>query len=32
MNTEHTNLQDALSAKQAAWESNASKEQKRNDN
>ncbi|APU09660.1 peroxiredoxin [Cellulophaga lytica] len=28
MNTEHTNLQDALSAKQAAWESNASKEQK----
>ncbi|WP_425628729.1 peroxiredoxin-like family protein [Cellulophaga lytica] len=28
MNTEHTNLKDALSAKQAAWESNASKEQK----
>ncbi|TVZ08688.1 peroxiredoxin [Cellulophaga sp. RHA_52] len=28
MNTEHTNLEDALSAKQAAWETNASEAQK----
>lgn len=31
MNTEHTNLQNALNAKQATWEANASESQKRND-